>query len=191
MANIADELGCGDIDLRKCPNCSSGVPADGVQCEFCGAVVALREDGSDLDLISIVCGRCGCENGPHLDRCTGCDRPLQQVCPRCQNETLQGTDARCLRCRLNREEFYAECVRLEIARCEARVATEKRIRRGNLFFLVVAILLAVVGWFHHFIGYVAEGKGLIVLGVAFLLLWLFSLKRFEKTENPMMGDAAK
>ena len=70
-------------DLQECPNCASGVPAEAVLCEYCGAVVVPAETTGDLEVYSLVCGACGAENPPDFTRCARCGAPRLQVCPRC------------------------------------------------------------------------------------------------------------
>ena len=159
-----------EVQLRKCSRCNCGLLGTSIICEFCGAVLSHVAAIGD-DVAGVVCARCGGQSGPGARECTSCGQLLTQVCPRC-GKSVQLNATSCPTCKLERERFYDECVRKELARGESEVRKRRRARIADDLVAVafVATFLSVGTW-QRFHRDAVAWKVWLLFTLLYLLMW--------------------
>ena len=167
------EISADIVKLNQCPNCGCGIDAASSLCEFCGAVIeGDSELPADLQVLSVVCSRCGNQNESGQGRCKECNKNLLHTCPRCSEETLHPTAKQCPRCALPRGEFFLECVRLKGGGDKTHLVVTKSHPRANRVFLGFAFLFLILAWYNHSTGHFPERNAVLFASAIYVLIFL-------------------
>lgn len=168
-------------ELISCPRCKSPLTSGDAMCDVCGAVLDRASTGSEsVRLETIVCLLCGSRNPVEAQHCSGCKRPLGQICPRCERY-IERISGRCTTCGGNIPQLKLQVLQEEIARNQ-RQGVRTIHRRRILQAMFAGCALAAFG----FGGYLLrmrdspEGWGFVFLGIVLSLFFLFASQSHDE-----------
>jgi hypothetical protein len=122
------------------------------------------------EVSGVICTECGAENDPTAATCRGCRKPLLHSCPQCDEPLAPEARFRAS-CGLPRANFFAECVRQEVAARAAEARTWRRFAvADNITATTVVAIFIVLAWWQRLRSDAWEWKAWLGVTVWYLVM---------------------